>query len=61
MFDEWFMLTCLLVCLFVLGRGFEPREEKALIPVFAVAALGLWSVVTFGVVAGVIITSVRGV
>jgi hypothetical protein len=49
------------VCLFVLGRKFDPREEKVLIPFIAFASIALWALVAFGVVSGVVVTSVKGV
>ena len=49
------------VMLFAIGRKFDPREEKVLIPWFAASSLALWALVTFGVVCGVVVTSVKGV
>lgn len=51
----------LALVLFAVGRRFEPREEAQVVPVFAVCAISLWALVAFGVVSGLLVTSVRGV
>jgi hypothetical protein len=51
----------LAVALFAIGRRFEPREEPLLTPVFAFCALSLWALVAFGIVSGLVVTSVKGV
>lgn len=51
----------LAVSLFFLGRRLEPREEPALLPLFALFATALWGLVLFGVISGILVTSVRGV
>ena len=48
------------VLLFFLGRRYDTGQES-LRPLLATSALLLWGVVVFGVVAGVLVTSVRGV
>jgi hypothetical protein len=45
----------------VLGWRLEPRSGRAVLPVFAGCALGLWGLVLFGSVAGLLVTSVKGV
>jgi hypothetical protein len=51
----------LAVSLFFVGRRFDPKAERGLVPFFAVLSLALWALVAFGVVSGIIVTSVRGV
>jgi hypothetical protein len=46
---------------FALGRRIEPAQERPLLPLFAAFAAALWALVLFGVVSGVVVTSVRGV
>lgn len=51
----------LALVLFVIGRRFDPREEPALLPWLSFASIGLWVLVLFGVVSGLVVTSVKGV
>ena len=47
--------------LFFLGRKFDGTNDRVLVPWLAFSAISLWALVTFGVVSGLVITSVRGV
>ena len=51
----------LAVGLFAVGRRLEPGADRALITFQASAAISLWALVAFGVVSGLVVTSVRGV
>lgn len=51
----------LALALFFIGRRLQPAEERATLPFFAVLSVSLWALVVFGVISGVIVTSVRGV
>jgi hypothetical protein len=51
----------LAIALFFVGRRFEPKGERALVPFFAVLSVALWALVLFGVVSGLVVTAVRGV
>jgi len=51
----------LALALFFVGRRLDPERERAAAPFFAVLSVSLWALVAFGVISGVIVTSVRGV
>ena len=51
----------LAIAVFAVGRRLDPSREKELLPLFAVFSVALWALVVFGVISGVVVTSVRGV
>ncbi len=51
----------LAITLFFVGRRLEPKEQQAAVPFFVILSVSLWVLVVFGVISGVIVTSVKGV
>jgi hypothetical protein len=51
----------LAVGLFAMGRRLDVQEERSVLPLFAFFAVGLWALVAFTFISGLIVTSVRGV
>jgi hypothetical protein len=51
----------LVLGLFVVGRRLNAEAERSLLMLHVSAAFALWAVVTFDVVAGLLVTSVKGV
>jgi hypothetical protein len=49
------------LALLYMGHGYSPSDERGLSPVFAVLSWLLWAMVAFSSVAGLLITSVKGV
>lgn len=51
----------LALALFFVGRRLEPKEQGAVLPLFAYLAFAIWGLVVFAAVSGLVVTSVKGV